>query len=238
MGRRVVVHRRRRTDLGEGWPRSVSPLDSRRVSRPGPPSQPRWTKLHEPIALHARSEAGRLYRVGVGGHGLGRPEYRRLDVARKIVNAREFKREVLRVFYQDIHRIESNNYSYQRFSYDGVDRSALFDIGKHTMFMDWFTENYEGVASAWLKLADDASRDLYIDLIRFRIAGHLHVRIRTRAHELAAVAERAKSEFKGSPSSHSLSGMFGNVVHYSGTWNGIPYEADTVPDGLAYALAY
>ena len=154
------------------------------------------------------------------------------------MNAREFKREIFKLFYQDIHRLEPNNYSYQRFSYDGVDRSQIFDLNKQTMFLDWFTDNYEGIFTAWSRLSDAASRDLYVDLIRFRIAGHLHVRIRSQMEERRARAERVKEALSATPSALSLSGMFGQLVHYRGSWEGVEYEVDTVPDGLMLALGY
>jgi FkbM family methyltransferase len=150
----------------------------------------------------------------------------------------EFKQQVLQVFYQDVHRIEQNNYSYERFSYDGVDRSNVFDVAKHTRFMDWFTDTYEQVYLAWSRLADQASRDVYLDLIRYRLAGHLHVRIRTAVHEMGPEAQRCKEALVGTPSTLALSGMFGRLVHYEGTWRGNQYSADTVPDGLLFALVY
>lgn len=154
------------------------------------------------------------------------------------MTAKEFKRQVLQLFYQDVHRLEQNNYSYQRFSYDGVDRSNLFDVGKHTMFMDWFTDTYGDVFKAMSRLSDQASRELYVDLIRYKLAGHLHYRIRTAVPSRAEEEARFKKEFTGTPSSASLSGMFGRLVHYEGTWEGIEYAVDTVPDGLVVGLVH
>ena len=94
----------------------------------------------------------------------------------------EFRTQVLQLFYQDMHRIVQDNYSHRRFSYDGIDRSRQFDVGKHVMFMNWFLESHEEIFKAWSRLSDQASRDLYIDLVRYRLAGHLHVKIRTAVH--------------------------------------------------------
>jgi FkbM family methyltransferase len=154
------------------------------------------------------------------------------------MDALEFKRQLLQVFYQDMHRLEQNNYAYERYSYDGVDRSNQFNVGRHAMFMDWFTGNYEDVYAAWSYLADQTSRDLYVDLIRYRLAGHLHVRIRTAVHQLQHEAERCRNAFTTTPSTLALSGMFGNLLHYAGTWRGMQYEADTVKDALLYGLVY
>lgn len=154
------------------------------------------------------------------------------------MTAREFKKQVLQLFYQDMHRLEQDNYSAQRFSYDGIDRSTLFDVGKHTLFMDWFTEHYEDVFTAWSRLSDEESRNLYIDIIRYKLAGHLHVKIRSRVRELERAAEPRKGDLVASASSASLSGMFGGLVHYETQWDGVQYEADTVTDGLFFALAF
>lgn len=151
---------------------------------------------------------------------------------------KEFKTQILRLFFRDVHQLEQNNYSHRRYSYDGVDRSQLFDVDKHTMYMDWFMDAYEGVHRAWSRLRDQASRDLYIDVIRYRLAGHLHARIRSQVHGLGAEAELFKRTFTGTPSGIALSGLFGELMHYDGTWRGVQYSADTVPGGMIYALVY
>lgn len=154
------------------------------------------------------------------------------------MNAEEFKTQLLNVFYQDMHAVQQNNYSYRRYSYDGVDRSQLFDIGKHVTFMSWFGKYYAELFTAWGRLADQRSRDLYIDLIRYKLAGHLHVRIRTAVADMQAEAQRFRDAFPGTPSAVSLSGLFGAVRHYDGVWNGEHYVVDTVPDGLVYTAVY
>ena len=154
------------------------------------------------------------------------------------MNESEFRQQIIQVFYQDMHRLEQNNYSYERFSYDGIDRSKEFDVGKHKTFMIWFTDTYGDIFKAWTRLADKISKDLYVDLIRFRLAGHLHVRIRTAAHELGPEAERLRQALLATPSTLALSGMFGQLVHYEGSWRGERYAVDTTPGGLAFALVY
>lgn len=150
----------------------------------------------------------------------------------------EFRTQVLQLFYHDIHRLEQNNYSHRRFSYDGIDRSTQFDVGKHVMFMNWFIESYEEVFKAWSRLSDRASRDLYIDLLRYRLAGHLHVKIRTAMHDLQVEAQKCQDSLSASPSSMALSGLFGQLVHYEGTWRGHHYAADTISDGMLPSLVF
>lgn len=154
------------------------------------------------------------------------------------MSAVEFRTQVLQLFYQDMHRLQQNNYSYRRFSYDGVDRSNQFDVGKHVLFMNWFLESYDDVFTACSRLADQRSRELYVDLIRYRLAGHLHVRIGTAVHDLQAEAQRCRDSFSAAPSNLALSGLFGAMLHYEGTWRGQHYVVDTIPDGLLPSLVY
>lgn len=150
----------------------------------------------------------------------------------------EFRTQVLQLFYQDMHRIVQDNYSHRRFSYDGIDRSRQFDVGKHVMFMNWFLESHEEIFKAWSRLSDQASRDLYIDLVRYRLAGHLHVKIRTAVHDLQAEAQKCRDALSASPSAMALSGMFGQLVHYEGTWRDRHYVADTISDGMLPVLVF
>jgi hypothetical protein len=79
------------------------------------------------------------------------------------VNAREFRHEVLQVFLQDMHRLEQNNYAWERFSADGVDRSMSFDANRHAGFIEWFSDSAEPLYHTYAELADDASRELLDD---------------------------------------------------------------------------
>lgn len=144
----------------------------------------------------------------------------------------------MQLFYQDMHLLQQNNYSYERFSYDGIDRSKHFNVQKHVEFMTWFQNNYQNVHRAWRRLSDQKSRELFIDLIRYRLAGHLHVRIGTRVHDLMAEADACKQAFRTSVSSATLSGMFGRLVRHEGDWHGTHYEIDTVADGILATLVY
>jgi FkbM family methyltransferase len=154
------------------------------------------------------------------------------------MTASEFRTQLLQLFYQDMHRIEQNNYSHRRYSYDGVDRSQQFDVGRHVGWMNWFFESNEQIFTAWSRLADQMSRDLYVDLIRYRLAGHLHVRIRAAVHSLQNDAQACRAAFTASPSKIELSGLFGQLVHYDGMWRGKHYVVDTISDGLLPQLVF
>lgn len=154
------------------------------------------------------------------------------------MSAKDFKLQILQLFYQDIHRLEQNNYDAYRFSYDGVDRSQIFDVVTHAANLDWFTTHYEELFLTYTRLADQRSRDLYVNLLRFKLSGHLHVRVDNHIAALAPEVQRFREAFAGSRSSATVSGMFGNLVHYDSEWNGSRYVVDTLNDGLLPTLVY
>jgi hypothetical protein len=59
-----------------------------------------------------------------------------------------------------MHAVVEDNYAWDRFSPDGVDRSA-FDAARHARYLDWFVNRYEDVYRTYLRLADPESRELY-----------------------------------------------------------------------------
>lgn len=153
-------------------------------------------------------------------------------------SSQEFKAHVLQRFFQDVHKIEQDNYSYRRFSYDGVDRSNIFDIGKHVAYLEWFIRNCDQLYRTYGVLADEESRRLFIDLIRYRLSGHLHVRINARVAGLAEEALRFAESFVGTPSKLKATGMFGPLMHFEDDWKGEHYVVDSTNGGLNYLLVF
>lgn len=149
-----------------------------------------------------------------------------------------FKYLVLQHFFNDMQRSELDNYSAERYSYDGVDRSGVFDIPKHTIYLDWFINNYEAVYKTYQAWADERSRELYLNLLRYRLAGHLHVRIDAGVQRLVDKKREFEAAFSGTPSSLRSAGMFGGLWHYDQVWEGARFTVDTVENGMVSALIY
>jgi FkbM family methyltransferase len=154
------------------------------------------------------------------------------------MSAAAFKRRVLRALYEDVHTTEVDNYAPERFSFDGVDRSNVLDYDRLAWYLDWFGANAEQVYFAHEKLADQESRDLYLDLLRYRLSGHLHVRIRSRVPQRSERVREFKATFTAAPSELPSRGMFGALVHYDQIWEGRRYTVDTNRDALIYPLVY
>jgi FkbM family methyltransferase len=155
-----------------------------------------------------------------------------------MATSQDFKFLVLQLFFNDIHRLEQDNYAPERYSFDGVDRSQLFDVARHVRYMDWFMTHADKLFDAYCKLEDEESRNLYVNIIRYKLAGHLHVRIDAIANRSKEEAKRFKEQFVGVPSALVSAGMFGNLVHYDREWEGTRYTVDTLRDALVSTLIW
>lgn len=159
-------------------------------------------------------------------------------VATLLPSSQDFKAHVLQRFFQDVHQFERDNYSHRRFSYDGVDRSQQFDLRKHVLYLDWFIHRSQELYRTYTILEDDESRRLLIDLIRYRLSGHLHVRINAHVEQLKGESQRLAATFVGTPSTVKATGMFGPLMHFDQEWNGERYVVDSTSGGLNYLLVF
>ena len=148
----------------------------------------------------------------------------------------EFKDHILRAFYADVHRVEQDNYAPERYSYDGVDRSQIFDVARHAQYMDWFLAHADDLYRAFSRLDDVESRNIYINLLRYKLSGHVHVRINAAGERAKSSASAFKQTVTGVASALPTAGLFGNLVHYDFDWAGTHYVVDTLRDGLVWTL--
>lgn len=131
--------------------------------------------------------------------------------------AREFTDTLLEEVLLQAHAGVADNYDPVRFSYDGVDRSQQFEVGRHAAYLRFFVENAAALHEAWQALDDDASRQLFRRLILYRILGHLHVAIRPGVGWMAEQALYAKAQaYDRGESQLGVHGMFGPIRHHTG----------------------
>ena len=90
-------------------------------------------------------------------------------------------------FYKAMHIQETDNYDYRRFSYDGIDRSKIFNSEEHQYFLNWLFENFQNIFKAYSFLEDDESKKIYKELIVYRLLGHLHCKLRKSCKTLRNV---------------------------------------------------
>jgi FkbM family methyltransferase len=127
-----------------------------------------------------------------------------------------------------------DNFDKDRFNYDGVDRSKVFNAGERVFWLSWFFDNYEELFSAFSLFTTDRSRRLFLNLLAFRLAGHHSVRIETNFDENGASFEEYKALEKYTASSLPAAGSFGKLNHYDFIYNNRHYVADCL--GFKYYL--
>jgi FkbM family methyltransferase len=81
---------------------------------------------------------------------------------------------VLRRMYQCLHTFETDNFDSFRFS---EERRGSFFVASHAEYLQFFLRNSEPLYKARSLLSDVKSAALFDDLILFRLAGHLHVKL-------------------------------------------------------------
>ena len=141
-------------------------------------------------------------------------------------------------FLNRMQRWESDNYDARRFSYDGVDRSKHFDLEKHKRYLCFVINRYGKLFETWQLLADDASRLLFVELILYRLMGHLHVRLKTNTPEYWATRERLRS-LPREPSKLKFRGLFGPLEHFSGIdFAGEGISADVWDVNVEYSFVF
>ena len=129
-----------------------------------------------------------------------------------------------------------DNFDRDRFNFDGKDHSRDFKARERAIYFDWFFNNRVELFNAYYILGDNYSRNLYLHLIAFRLAGHHSVKLplewntETSKYEEFLIAQ-------GSPIQSDLKneGMFGGLKHYDFKLNDQRYIVDCT-GGLEYYL--
>lgn len=95
------------------------------------------------------------------------------------LDSEQFVDHLLSCFFADLRTEQKDNYDWARFSQDGVDRSDVPYTQLHKAAMLALTRQSKALFEAYCLLEDKKSRALFIDLMRYRLAGHKHVRLPT-----------------------------------------------------------
>ena len=132
-----------------------------------------------------------------------------------------------------LQKSEESNYDAWRFSFDGIDRSNLFDVEYHKQNLCFFIANHGKFNAALNLLEDEASRGLFLELILFRLAGHLHVRLSTNTARYWQLREQAFA-IPSRPSCFDFTSQFGPLLHFEHVGcNARSFSLDCWPDDIA-----
>jgi FkbM family methyltransferase len=103
-------------------------------------------------------------------------------------NAGEFLDRMLDRYLGALHTVQSDNYDAHRF---GADGATQFATTVHRQYLKFFMVHHARLYRTWTLFADAASRGLFEELLLYRLAGHLHVRLSTHTARKVECVERA-----------------------------------------------
>ncbi len=150
------------------------------------------------------------------------------------MSAQEFLDEIIAAFYDHLIVREDDNYDLIRFPAENKDQFRSED---HRLFMQYFLKNYRGFYDSYALLCNDSSRNLFRNLILYKLLGHQHVRIKPgsfseykRQIEEMKNYEMGVSEFKARFSSYDL-------MHFRDIpFRGCKLSLESLYTNLAYSL--
>lgn len=127
-----------------------------------------------------------------------------------------------------------DNYDAERFNIDGNDYSRTFNTSERVFYFNWYFQNIQNLFNAYLMLEDEASRNLYVYLIAYRMAGHLSIKLPVDFADNKAGLDSFLNVQHSTASSLSLSGPWGTLRHFDFEYDGHRYIVDAL--GLVWYL--
>ncbi|WP_374361088.1 FkbM family methyltransferase [Pseudoduganella danionis] len=155
------------------------------------------------------------------------------------MDIQEFRARIIDGIYGNMYGRLADNYDYNRFSFDGVDRSNQVAVMEHAHYLKHVLQHLEKYYAVYLLLANASSRELYLRLILYRSLGHPHIRIKEERSwsSIQALFARADSYQAGMSPLHFEGLMFGPLRHYENVpTDGNLVKLDCWPGNLVYGL--
>lgn len=141
----------------------------------------------------------------------------------------EFRRLILAVSMASMKiNTFSDNYDWDRFGRTPDSKSTEFAVSERVMWLEWFFEHCTSIYQAMTHLADDKSKSLMMNLLAYRIAGHLSIKIDV---DFSSKNSQAFKEFSGiatGPSGIEIDGRMGPLSHFDFSHKGHYYRADAL----------
>jgi FkbM family methyltransferase len=142
-----------------------------------------------------------------------------------VLSPPQFLDELLAEFYARIHDAPVRNYDDRRFSLGGIDGSRHFAATQHRQFLRFVCSEFAALSDTYNCLEDSASKQLFLEVLLYRLLGHLHVKLPTNTEEYWGMVETMERTPR-TPSSLSIDGMFGQLSHFEVLFDGHPLVLD------------
>jgi FkbM family methyltransferase len=138
-------------------------------------------------------------------------------------SAQAFLETIVGQLYARLHDRPANNYDARRFSPDGVDRSHHFDAAQHGDFFLFVLSEHQALFDTHSRLEDARSKRLFIEILLYRLLGHLHTKLPTNDEQYWEAFD-SMNRTPRTASALSCDGMFGRLSHFEA----VPFEGHPV----------
>ena len=130
-----------------------------------------------------------------------------------------------------------DNFDGIRFQFDSPKLADDFQEERRAVYFRWFFTNAQYLFVAMQQLEDLTSQSLFIELILYRLCGHLSSRIHVEFDREGEAYEQflALHTAGGSPSEQTLAGEQ-ELIHYDVKYGGTRYVLEGIKNALEYPL--
>lgn len=137
-----------------------------------------------------------------------------------MTSAEQFLDHLLSSFFIDMQSQQSDNYDWDRFSADGIDCSDIPYTALHIETLLAVTRQTEQFFQAYNLLQDEASKALFLELLRYKLAGHKHVRLSRNNAQYAEITKQGKNYPSIPSDTCQLMGYTANLNTYDLVFDG------------------
>lgn len=132
-----------------------------------------------------------------------------------------FLDHILTCFYEDMNVLQQDNYDWDRFSPDGVDRSNIPYTSLHKSMLLALTRQARAFFMAYQLLEDDVSKKLFLELTRYKLAGHKHVRLTRNNEDYWSIVQQGKNYPCQALEAYRLMGVDTPIKRYELEFEGV-----------------
>ena len=117
-----------------------------------------------------------------------------------------------------------DNFDYKRFAKDANTKPKSFNTFSCSQNLHWYFHNIDNIFKAYSSLTNEYSKNLYLDILAYRIGGHLSVKIPTKWKDFS---EQSNFDQIMYSTASKFNSKFDGIKHYDFDFEGFRYICDT-----------
>ena len=152
----------------------------------------------------------------------------------------DFLNMALGEFYQKMHQYEPNNYDPAVDMIKEGDKGGefVFDVSLHSRYLKFFLANYVRLYQVYILLGDETSKRIFLDLILYRLLGHVHIRLHTNTEYHWQTRKQAQ-QLSAEPSVLGIQrDWLGPMRHYKVYYKNQDIFVDGWWDSIAWTFSF